>query len=1165
MNDIDNDAQPLATDKNRPKKYIILKSLGKGSFGRVKEALHVLSGEKIAIKILEKARIKKDDDLKRIRREMNILSKVNHPNIVQLYETIETYKYFFFVMEYAKVGELSDYIEKKDKLSEKESCKLFQQLISSVEYLHKLGCAHRDIKPSNILLDESVDLKLIDFGLGNLYSNGEKLNTACGSPCYAAPEIISGQDYDPIQVDIWSSGITLYCMTVGCLPFDEETKTELYQKILSCSYSLPKWMSGECADLIKRILVRDPKQRLDMAAIKRHPWFQLHQPVQISPGIIHGQHEVKINRLVCKLAAQMQSLDYKTMREMLVDNDHNKYTTLYFLLIKKEAKYEQIARDKGMDELDDYEKGIQAEKRTTASKERKDASRKNSKMSMKDKERKGSTDRYDTNNDNKLVTHQPVSETARRPAEINNQVLEKRKKVMDNIIEKQRQKSVDDHVPNEETRKNNDYVHVRNRSNDVAGEHTSYHQVMKSIDRSLERHENNTPKIPKLDTRTPPVSVERRNITNNYCKNNDIKDLCTNQITLNEALKTKYDDTALLTNDEEFRKTYDRTPKIVPNKSNSIDANKSRLSQSRMNTSGTYYDTRKSTKANKKIIDDLKKKVYDKKIDGKLMNQTMMEQNQQRPTSRDLSKVIESNLTTDRDRKNRNYAQITQKLNTDNSKNHLHNVLKRTTTPVNKNQMLNYNNSIDSKGLIGSPTTNHNSSNLNAGTYSKRNSSKIYKRDGNLTMNFENSRLPNSQRDRSTSNNKSIQDYENHEARKIKLNANSNDPTKLTNYSTRLENSSISRNTKDMILDKLMPKLNRNNSKQYPNLDDPETTQTEPVAKVKDPLLNHVITTKTTTKTEIYHTYNLNQKVNKKESKPNYTDRFANEHVSRNSSDHSFTGQNKRDQNLSAENRYYDRNQTSNNRISKDCSSKNSQKRHKNNINFNLIYMNNPKVNMNKRNSINLNKTQTQQTQQTQGNQENINTTKEEKYATSRPVSKKKTKGDYNYNDLQDLERLSKTPGALTHALKSMVKKKNELRENNFSIDTSKNKQVLRDNNSIYRTNQDNSSKHNNSYQIYKTDKLGGSIDRKKPVARIDTKGISNNFTMNYPMTVDDRELMTKENTEYSKPPDSHDYRGERRAEKRRNSKNCPKTRKDNKYNVVNENDDMLFKSGYYD
>ena len=142
---------------------------------------------------------------------------------------------------------------------------------------------------------------------------------------------------------------------------------------------------------------------------------------------------------------------------------------------------------------------------------------------------------------------------------------------------------------------------------------------MKSIDRSLERHEQNTPKIPKIDQRTSPISVERkREMSNNYTKNKDFNDICANHITLTKTLETKYDDTTHLTNDEEYRKTYDRTPKIQPNKSNSIDNNKPRLSQSRINTSGTYYDTRKSTKANKKIIDELKKKVYDKKIDGKI-------------------------------------------------------------------------------------------------------------------------------------------------------------------------------------------------------------------------------------------------------------------------------------------------------------------------------------------------------------------------------------------------------------------------------------------------------------------------------------------------------------------------------------------------------------------
>lgn len=1163
MDGIDNDSQPQATDKNRPKKYIILKSLGKGSFGRVKEALHVLSGEKIAIKILEKSRIKKEDDLKRIRREMNILAKVNHPSIIQLYETIETYKYFFFVMEYAKTGELSDYIEKRDKLSEKESCKLFQQLISSVEYLHKLGCAHRDIKPSNIQLDEENDLKLIDFGLGNLYSNGEKLNTACGSPCYAAPEIISGQDYDPIQVDIWSSGITLYCMTVGCLPFDEETKTELYQKIQSCSYSLPKWMSGECADLIKRILVRDPKQRLDLNAIKRHPWFGLYQPVQLSPGVIVGYHEIKINRLVCRLAAQMQNIEYKTLREMLAENDHNKYTTLYFLLIKKETKYENIAKEKGLDALEPFEKEA-LDKKKSASRDRTDISRKNSKISVhvKDEKRNGSTDRYENPNDSKVIAqNNPMSEGTRR--EITNRTLEKRKKVMDNIIEKQRQSSVDGHCKTEDHRPTTDYHHSRNRSNDITGENSIYQKVMKSIDRSLERHDTNTPKIPKLEPRTPPLSVERRNMVNNS-KVNELKDICVNQISLNETTKNKLNDTVHLNTEDDYRKNLDRTPKAYANKSNSIDPNKSRLSQSRIQTSGNYYDPRKSNKNNKKIIEDLKRKVYDKKIDGKVLNQTMMEQTQARPTSRDLSKVIDSNLTTDRERKKLNHYLITQKISNDNSKNQLQSVLKRTTTPVHKNPMLQFNNSIDSKGLVVSPQTNHNNSHIMTGISSKRNSSKIYKRDGSLTINLENPRLPNSQRDRSSSNNKN-DDIQCPDVRKIKY-ANNKDPTQLTAHSTRLENSCISKNAKDLILDKLMPKLQRNNSKVYPNLDD-EMTHTEPVRTgSKDPLLNHVITTKTTTKTEIYHTYNVNHKANKKEPK-NYTDRFANEKISRNNSDHSFTDQNKRDANLSAENRYYDRNQTSNNRINGNCSSKNSQKRHKNNVvntNFNLIYMNNPKVNVAKRNSINLNKTQNQPNLSNQENQQQPS--KEEMYATtsSRPISKKKNKSDYNYADLKDQERLSKTPGALTYALKNIVKKKTDvLKENNFSIDLSKNKSILKDNNSIYRTtDQGNNRRQDASYQIYKAEKLGGSIDRKR-VTQLNTKGISNNFSMNYPLTVDDREMIPKENLDMGKPPDSHEFRGERRAEKRRSSKTNKNANK--KYNVCNENEDMIYKSTYYD
>ena len=161
------------------------------------------------------------------------------------------------------------------RLSEEEACKYFYQLISSVAYLHKIGCAHRDIKPSNILVDWKYNIKVIDFGLGNTYEENEKLKTACGSPCYAAPEIISGQPYDPMSIDIWSCGITLYTMVCGCLPFDEESKTALYDKILACKFHLSRSLSPEVTDLIRTILVKDMEKRPSIDEILKHPWMKM--------------------------------------------------------------------------------------------------------------------------------------------------------------------------------------------------------------------------------------------------------------------------------------------------------------------------------------------------------------------------------------------------------------------------------------------------------------------------------------------------------------------------------------------------------------------------------------------------------------------------------------------------------------------------------------------------------------------------------------------------------------------------------------------------------------------------------------------------------------------------------------------------------------------------
>lgn len=300
-----------------------MRTLGKGSFGKVKLALHAISGEKVAIKVLERSKLLKDDDMMRVRREVDILSKVRHPNIVQLYETVETEKYFFFIMEYAEEGELSEYIETRERLSEEEAAKFFRQLIEAIQYLHSIGCAHRDIKPSNILVDWRKDIKLIDFGLGNLYEESEKLKTACGSPCYAAPEIISGDKYDPMMVDVWSSGITLYAMLCGDLPFSEESKTELYDRILGCKFTIPKYLSPAAADLLRKLLVRDVSKRIDIEAILEHPFLK-----KAARGSSPLKVPLSTLSEIAKLTSIKTKVDETSVRRMIADNEHNEITML---------------------------------------------------------------------------------------------------------------------------------------------------------------------------------------------------------------------------------------------------------------------------------------------------------------------------------------------------------------------------------------------------------------------------------------------------------------------------------------------------------------------------------------------------------------------------------------------------------------------------------------------------------------------------------------------------------------------------------------------------------------------------------------------------------------------------------------------------------------------
>ena len=250
----------------------------------------------VAIKIFDKIRISKNSDIKIIEKEINILKILRHKNIIQLYSVIRTDKKIYVILEYASGNELLQYILSKKRLSESESCRIFQQLISGINYLHLLKISHRDLKPENILLDHKKDLKIADFGLSKEFKDGNLLYTICGSPSYTAPEMIAGLPYSGFKVDIWGCGIILFFMICGYLPFDDKNSKILYNKIIEGKYYFPYFVSDQARDLIKNILNTDPKKRYNIDQIISHPWFNSIK-FTVSNGLLLHLNVIPVNYL----------------------------------------------------------------------------------------------------------------------------------------------------------------------------------------------------------------------------------------------------------------------------------------------------------------------------------------------------------------------------------------------------------------------------------------------------------------------------------------------------------------------------------------------------------------------------------------------------------------------------------------------------------------------------------------------------------------------------------------------------------------------------------------------------------------------------------------------------------------------------------------------------
>ncbi|XP_066513705.1 serine/threonine-protein kinase MARK1-like isoform X2 [Hoplias malabaricus] len=317
--------------------YRLLKTIGKGNFAKVKLARHVLTGREVAVKIIDKTQLN-PTSLQKLFREVRIMKILNHPNIVKLFEVIETEKTLYLIMEYASGGEVFDYLVAHGRMKEKEARAKFRQIVSAVQYCHQKKIVHRDLKAENLLLDADMNIKIADFGFSNEFTEGNKLDTFCGSPPYAAPELFQGKKYDGPEVDVWSLGVILYTLVSGSLPFDGQNLKELRERVLRGKYRIPFYMSTDCENLLKRLLVLNPVKRGSLEQIMKDRWMNVgYEEEELQP---YSEPEADFND--SKRIELMVTMGFPKdeITEALVGQKYDEVMATYLLLGRKPPEFE---------------------------------------------------------------------------------------------------------------------------------------------------------------------------------------------------------------------------------------------------------------------------------------------------------------------------------------------------------------------------------------------------------------------------------------------------------------------------------------------------------------------------------------------------------------------------------------------------------------------------------------------------------------------------------------------------------------------------------------------------------------------------------------------------------------------------------------------------------
>ncbi|XP_053496187.1 serine/threonine-protein kinase BRSK1 [Ictalurus furcatus] len=326
--------------------YRLEKTLGKGQTGLVKLGVHCITGQKVAIKIVNREKLS-ESVLMKVEREIAILKLIEHPHVLKLHDVYENNKYLYLVLEHVSGGELFDYLVKKGRLTPKEARKFFRQIISALDFCHNHSICHRDLKPENLLLDEKNNIRIADFGMASLQVGDSLLETSCGSPHYACPEVIRGEKYDGRRADVWSCGVILFALLVGALPFDHDNLRQLLEKVKSGVFHMPHFIPPDCQSLLRGMIEVDSEKRLTLEQIQKHAWYLSGRnepcPEQPPPRRVCVRRILSLTELDPDVLESMHSLgcfrDRVKLTQDLQCEEDNQEKMIYYLLLDRKERY----------------------------------------------------------------------------------------------------------------------------------------------------------------------------------------------------------------------------------------------------------------------------------------------------------------------------------------------------------------------------------------------------------------------------------------------------------------------------------------------------------------------------------------------------------------------------------------------------------------------------------------------------------------------------------------------------------------------------------------------------------------------------------------------------------------------------------------------------------